>query len=145
MSYAISRRRFLQAAGVGLSVPFLSQLLVACQVAAPGSNAAITEIVWSRGDDLRTQDPQLIAGRMEGEINRCIYDQLFDNAPDGSLIPWLGTKWSSNTEGTIWTAKMQEGTKFHDGSPVTSADVKFTYERLLAHPIFSIRHRIQVY
>ncbi len=45
MSYEISRRRFLQAAGVGMSLPFLSQLLVACQVAAPGSNTAISEIV----------------------------------------------------------------------------------------------------
>jgi len=141
MSTAFSRRRFLQATGVGLSLPLLSQLLTACQAIGPAGagstgSAAMTEIVWSRGDDLRTQDPQLIAGRMEGEINRCIYDQLFDVAPDGTQIPWLGTEWSSNPEGTVWTAKMQEGAKFHDGSPVTSADVKFTYERLLANPDF---------
>ncbi|MCB0063840.1 MAG: ABC transporter substrate-binding protein, partial [Caldilineaceae bacterium] len=132
----LSRRRFLQATGVGLSLPFLTQLLSACQGISPSSSSAVTEIVWSRGDDLRTQDPQLIAGRMEGEINRCIYDQLFDSAPDGSQIPWLGTEWSSNPEGTIWTATMHEGATFHDGSPVTSADVKFTYERLLANPDF---------
>lgn len=131
-----SRRRFLQATGVGLSLPLLTQLLSACQGITPGSSATISEIVWSRGDDLRTQDPQLIAGRMEGEINRCIYDQLFDVAPDGSQIPWLGTEWSSNPEGTIWTAKLREGATFHDGSPVTAEDVKFTYERLLANPDF---------
>lgn len=138
MSYSFSRRRFLQAAGAGLSLPLLSQVLTACQAIAPGgsSSAPITEIVWSRGDDLRTQDPQLIGGRMEGEINRCIYDQLFDVGPDGAQIPWLGLEWSSNPEGTVWTAKMQEGAKFHDGSPVTSADVQFTYERLLKNPDF---------
>ncbi len=131
-----SRRRFLQATGVGLSLPILTQLLSACQGVSPNSSSAVSEIVWSRGDDLRTQDPQLIAGRMEGEINRCIYDQLFDMAPDGSQIPWLGTEWSSNPEGTIWTAKLHEGSTFHDGSPVTAEDVKFTYERLLANPDF---------
>jgi peptide/nickel transport system substrate-binding protein len=138
MAYPFTRRRFLQAAGVGMSLPFLSHLLTACQVVGPAGSAsgAISEIVWSRGDDLRTQDPQLIGGRMEGEINRCIYDQLFDVAPDGAQIPWLGQEWSSNPEGTVWTAKMHEGAKFHDGSPVTSADVKFTYERLLANPDF---------
>ncbi|MEZ4867639.1 MAG: ABC transporter substrate-binding protein [Caldilineaceae bacterium] len=137
MSTAFSRRRFLQATGVGLSLPFLSQVLTACQAIGPaGSSQPVTEIIWSRGDDLRTQDPQLIGGRMEGEINRCIYDQLFDVGPDGAQIPWLGTEWSSNAEGTVWTAKMHEGAKFHDGSPVTSADVKFTYERLLANPDF---------
>lgn len=138
MSNSISRRRFLQATGVGLSLPVLSQLLAACQVVAPGSTSSssepITEIIWSRGDDLRTQDPQLIGGRMEGEINRCIYDQLYDIAPDGSQIPWLGTEWSSSPDGTVWTAKMRDDTKFHDGSPVTSADVQFTYERLINNP-----------
>jgi peptide/nickel transport system substrate-binding protein len=136
MSFPVTRRRFLQAAGVGMSLPFLSQLMAACQMVAPGSTEPLTEIIWSRGDDLRTQDPQLIGGRMEGEINRCIYDQLFDIAPDGSQIPWLATEYSSNADGTVWTVKMHEGATFHDGSPVTSEDVKFTFERLLANPEF---------
>ncbi|MEX1021157.1 MAG: ABC transporter substrate-binding protein [Litorilinea sp.] len=136
MGYQMNRRRFLQAAGVGVSLPFVSQLLAACQAVAPGSGSSqpITEITWSRGDDLRTQDPQLIAGRMEGEINRAIYDQLFDIAPDGSQIPWLGQEWSSNSEGTVWTVQMHEGATFHDGSPVTADDVVFTYQRLLDNP-----------
>jgi ABC-type transport system substrate-binding protein len=136
MSYPVTRRRFLQAAGVGISLPFLSQLMAACQMVAPGSTTQLSEIIWSRGDDLRTQDPQLIGGRMEGEINRCIYDQLFDVAPDGSQINWLATEYSSNPEGTVWTVKMHEGATFHDGSPLTSEDVKFTFERLLANPEF---------
>jgi peptide/nickel transport system substrate-binding protein len=136
MAHQFTRRRFLQATGVGLSLPFLSQLLTACQVVSPGSSTPLSEITWSRGDDLRTLDPQLIGGRMEGEINRCIYDQLFDVAPDGSQIPWLGLEYSSNADGTVWTVKMHEGATFHDGSPVTAEDVKFTYERLLANPDF---------
>jgi ABC-type transport system substrate-binding protein len=136
MSYPVTRRRFLQAAGVGMSLPFLSQLMAACQMVAPGSTEPLSEIIWSRGDDLRTQDPQLIAGRMEGEINRCIYDQLFDVAPDGSQINWLATEYSSNADGTVWTVKMHDGATFHDGSPVTSADVKFTFDRLLENVEF---------
>ncbi len=136
MSYPVTRRRFLQAAGVGMSLPFLSQLMAACQMVAPGSTEPLTEIIWSRGDDLRTQDPQLIGGRMEGEINRCIYDQLFDVAPDGSQINWLATEYSSNADGTVWTVKMHDGATFHDGSPLTSEDVKFTFERLLTNVEF---------
>ena len=136
MSYPVTRRRFLQTAAVGMGLPFLSQLMAACQAVAPGSSQPLTEIVWSRGDDLRTQDPQLISGRMEGEINRCIYDQLFDTAPDGSQINWLGTEYSSNEDGTVWTVKMNDTTKFHDGSPVTAEDVKFTFDRLLSNVEF---------
>jgi ABC-type transport system substrate-binding protein len=128
----------MKATGVGLSLPVLSQILAACQIPVPGAapSQPITEVIWSRGDDLRTLDPQLISGRMESEINRCIYDQLFDIAPDGSQIPWVATEFTSNEDGTVWTAQMQEGLVFHDGSPLTSADVKFTYDRLIAHPEF---------
>src|SRR5690606_29509875 len=73
---------------------------------------------------------------MEGEINRCIYDQLFDTAPDGSQINWLGTEYSSNEDGTVWTVKMNDTTKFHDSSPVTAEDVKFTFDRLLSNVEF---------
>lgn len=37
MSYPLSRRRFLQASGVAMSLPFLTQLLTACQAVAPAA------------------------------------------------------------------------------------------------------------
>ncbi|MEJ7695448.1 MAG: ABC transporter substrate-binding protein [Candidatus Limnocylindrales bacterium] len=31
-------------------------------------------------------------------------------------------------DGLIWTVKLKDGVMFHDGSPMTSADVKFSYD-----------------
>lgn len=36
--------------------------------------------------------------------------------------------------GTKYTFKIQEGVKFHDGTPLTSADIKATYDRIIFPP-----------
>jgi peptide/nickel transport system substrate-binding protein len=38
--------------------------------------------------------------------------------------PSLAKSWTVSGDGTVWTFKLQEGVKFHDGAPFTSADVK---------------------
>lgn len=47
---------------------------------------------------------------------------------DGSAAPVLATEWSCNEDSTVWTFKIRDGVKFHDGSDLTAEDVKFTWE-----------------
>lgn len=129
MSYSITRRRFLQAAGASISLPFLSQLMAACSAVAPNMDQPLKEIEFLTGRiGGRPAHPRPAAHRRAyGRRDQPLHlpDQLFDFAPDRSSN-WLGSKFTSNAEGTLWTVKMNDTTKFHDGSPVTSADVKFT-------------------
>ncbi|MFF9473450.1 ABC transporter substrate-binding protein [Streptomyces roseolus] len=41
--------------------------------------------------------------------------------PDGDALPSLATEWRQ--QGRTWTFTLREGVTFHDGSPLTSADV----------------------
>jgi peptide/nickel transport system substrate-binding protein len=36
--------------------------------------------------------------------------------------------------GTVYTFKLREGVKFHDGTPLTSADIKATYDKIIFPP-----------
>jgi peptide/nickel transport system substrate-binding protein len=47
---------------------------------------------------------------------------------DGNYIPELATDWSVSEDGLTWTMHLVEGATFHDGTPLTSADVKYTLE-----------------
>jgi peptide/nickel transport system substrate-binding protein len=38
--------------------------------------------------------------------------------------PELAKSWEVSADGTVWTFKLHENVKFHDGTPLTSADVK---------------------
>lgn len=39
--------------------------------------------------------------------------------------------WTASQDGLAYTLKLRSGIKFHDGAPLTSADVKATYEKII--------------
>lgn len=62
-----------------------------------------------------------------------VYETLtYYNSETGELEPMLATEWSSNEEGTEWTFKLRDDVTFHDGTPMTSADVKASLERTIS-------------
>src|SRR4051794_29845469 len=40
-----------------------------------------------------------------------------------NLDPRLAESWKPNKDGSVWTFKIRQGVKFHDGTPLTAADV----------------------
>jgi peptide/nickel transport system substrate-binding protein len=131
----LTRRRLVVRAmqlGMGaLAAPALAEALAACTPATSGK-----KLTWSRGDDLRTQDPQQISGLMEGIITRVLYDPLVDTDAEGKQVNVLATDWSMAADGMSYTFKLRSGVKFHDDSEFDANAVKFTYDRLLANPTF---------
>jgi oligopeptide transport system substrate-binding protein len=63
-----------------------------------------------------------------------VVDQLFDtlvrDAGDLQPAPGLARSFEANPAQTAFTFHLAPGARFDDGSPVTSADVKFTLERI---------------
>ena len=64
-----------------------------------------------------------------GIIDHMAYDTLVYYAIDGSYEPCLATEWSANEDATVWTYKLRDDVKFHNGEPFTADDVAFTIER----------------
>lgn len=52
------------------------------------------------------------------------------NPKTGEYMPLLATEYSSNDEGTVWTFKIREGVKFHDGTDLNAEAVKFSIDRV---------------
>jgi len=52
------------------------------------------------------------------------------NKPE--LEPLLATEWHASPDNKVFTFKLREGVKFHDGTPFTSAAVKASFDRRLA-------------
>lgn len=72
-----------------------------------------------------SNDPEIL-------FNRTMYDYLIEVGADGSLMPNLATAWEISEDGLTYRLPLVEGVMFHDGSPFTSADVVFTFNRLKA-------------
>jgi len=65
-----------------------------------------------------------------------------DNYP--KLKPDLAESWNVSADGLTYTFKIRTGALFHDGSPVSSKDIKATFDRLRAPPkgVVSIRQAL---
>lgn len=62
---------------------------------------------------------------------RLYYDRLVRLTPEVEVKNWMAESVTAIDDKTI-EVKLRDGLKFHDGMPVTSADVKFSYEYLMA-------------
>ncbi|MDR5654960.1 ABC transporter substrate-binding protein [Ruixingdingia sedimenti] len=61
-----------------------------------------------------------------------LYEGLTRFGPDGSVQPGLASTWESQEDGKIWTFRLREGVKFHDGTTMDAEDVVFTLDRARA-------------
>jgi len=79
--------------------------------------------------DVRTFNPILQGDTTSGLLNGLIYDALLDVDPDTlQPVPNLATKYDISMDGKTYTFTLKPNVKWHDGSPFTADDVKFSYE-----------------
>jgi len=58
-----------------------------------------------------------------------IHDALVRPYPGQKMGPSLAESWEESEDGLSYTFKLRPGLKFHNGDPVTTEDVKFSFER----------------
>ena len=86
------------------------------------------ELVTAQSGDVSKFDPHYSTSSNDVRVSFNLFDNLTSRHPDGKLYPGLATEWK--LEGpTTWRFKLRQGEKFHNGDPLTSADVKYSIER----------------
>ncbi|HEV8701395.1 MAG TPA: ABC transporter substrate-binding protein [Candidatus Polarisedimenticolia bacterium] len=64
-------------------------------------------------------------------VGRLVGDGLVDCDERLQIVPRLAESWEFSPDGRVLTFHLRRGARFHDGLPVTSADVRYTYERVI--------------
>lgn len=59
-----------------------------------------------------------------------IYESLTTVDSNLKVLPGLAESWKFSDDGLTLTLSLRKGVKFHNGDPLTSADVKFTLQRI---------------
>ncbi|MFZ1339558.1 MAG: ABC transporter substrate-binding protein [Paracoccaceae bacterium] len=93
---------------------------------------------FRQGGDLRAAltgepdvlDPATSTIYTGAQVYEGIFSKLIDLDADGNFIPDLATAWTQD-DPTTWTFTLAEGVSFHNGEAFTSADVKYSFERIL--------------
>src|SRR5438132_4694059 len=58
-----------------------------------------------------------------------LHDAMLKPMPGKGMAPSLAESWSMSPDGLVYELIMRKGVRFHNGEPVTAADVKFSFER----------------
>ena len=124
-----SRRGFLKmvAGGCGIAV--------ADVLSCPGFAAASPnqdQLIVGDYFTVKTLDPGRTLEILSWEINHATYDSLVTFAGEDLKTPRpsLATNWEISPDGRTYTFTLRPGVKFASGNPLSSADVKWTLDRV---------------
>jgi peptide/nickel transport system substrate-binding protein len=85
-------------------------------------------LVIGQSSDISKLDPHLSTTVNDIAVTFNLYDNLLSRHHDGKLYASAAHEWKL-VNPTTWQFKLRQGLKFHNGDPLTSADVKFSFER----------------
>ena len=148
MARRLSRREFIRRGSIaGMSLPVLG-FIAACgdsegettttagQTTTTAAGETTTTAATSEdpvtvrialGTPAGVVDPVLINDEQRIQFISLIADTLTFSSATG-LRPALAESWEPNADGTQWTFTLREGLMYHDGTPVTAADVVASFE-----------------
>ena len=122
------RQRF----GSIVAVLLACSLGMAAVLARAADPAPAGQLTWAVHFTLapRWLDP----GENEGTITPymilyAVHDALVKPMPAGPTTGSLAASWTVSQDGLVYDFILREEARFHDGSPVTAEDVKFSFER----------------
>ncbi len=128
--FSPAERLVLYVLSITLSVSSLALLA--------GANATVSVNVPSRGGTIveglvgpaRFINPVLATSAADNDLTALTYSGLVRTLPDGTIVPDIAESYTISDDGTIYTFVLRTDATFHDGSPVTSADVVYTIKQI---------------
>jgi peptide/nickel transport system substrate-binding protein len=115
------------------STKFWSGLALATALSASlaggAASAATLKMAWSQ--DATGLDPHKQTAFSSIRLLELIYEPLVRLDKDLQLNPAVAASWEFSADGTQLTFKLNSKATFQDGKPVTPADVKASFERIL--------------
>jgi peptide/nickel transport system substrate-binding protein len=129
-------RSFMPSSKAAL-IPMLALVLAACgTTTSPSTSGSAGASASGTGGTVRIG----IGGYPDslnpgiGELTEAytLYELMYDTpisiSNEGKYEPELAKSWSVSDDGLTWSLELVDNAKFHDGTPLTSEDLKFTIE-----------------
>jgi peptide/nickel transport system substrate-binding protein len=146
----LSRRDFIRRGTVvGISVPLLGSIVAACSssssstpsTGSSSSSSSSSAAAGASGAVIKAGtvtptgaiNPLTVADQGGLDMLAQTGEYLCLSTQTLTLTPVLATSWSANSAGDVWTFKIRQGVKFHNGAALTADDVVYTYQ-LHANP-----------
>jgi peptide/nickel transport system substrate-binding protein len=131
----MSRRDFIRRGSVvGISLPLLGAVVSAC--GSTGSSSSPSSSTGKAGATIKVGivtptaaiNPLTVADQGGLDMLAQTGEYLCLSTQTLVLKPVLAESWSANSTADVWTFKIRQGVKFHNGKALTADDVVYTYQ-----------------
>lgn len=95
---------------------------------AEAQEKPVSEVTIALPGDVTTWNPYMRNEVISNSIQRHVFETLIYSASDLSPEPGLALSWKANDDASVWTIKLREGVKFHNGNPFTAEDVVYSFD-----------------
>lgn len=123
------RREFLQSTallgGTLLFGPFIPR-----EAAAQGTPVIGGTLIWGHSETTQNLDMHQTGTASSSRVLQNIHNALLTVDKDLKLVPQLAESWEVAPDGLAYTFRLRPNVKFHNGATMTSADVKYSFERV---------------
>ncbi|MDQ2084135.1 ABC transporter substrate-binding protein [Xanthobacteraceae bacterium Astr-EGSB] len=123
----ITRRSFHYATLASLAAITAPQLGRSAAAQTPKAGGTLR---YGTVTEVTSLDPHVYNGSAWKVLIEALYSPLVGYAADGTITPRLAERWEQPNARTI-IFHLRQGVKFHDGTPLTADDVKFSLERII--------------
>jgi peptide/nickel transport system substrate-binding protein len=134
---------WIVARGVVYSVALVAAIVL-CSI-APAAAAPDGQLTWGVHISLAptwfdpAETPNLITPYM---VMYALHDSMVKAMPDNPMAPSLAESWKASPDGKTYDFTLRKNVKFHDGSPLTAEDVKYSFERYRGTAAKSLKERV---
>lgn len=126
---------------LAVAVIFASLLVPLLSCASKPDPNTLVMIIESSPTNL---DPRVGIDAQSERIDNLIFDDLLSRGNDLNVAPGLAERWDV-PDPVTFIFHIHPGAKFHDGRPLTSKDVKWTFDSLLQGKIHSVKAAVYKY
>ena len=99
--------------------------------AAQGEPVSGGTLIWGHSETTQNLDMHQTGTASTGRVLENVHDSIVTVDENLTVIPHLAESFEQSEDGLTYTFKLRNDVKFHDGSDMTSADVKYSFERCM--------------
>ena len=111
-------------------------LVAACQSGSPTEETVVAKrdaqrLITGTISDPKTFNVLLAVDQTSASAVSAVFDSLVRlNPKTVEMEPSLAERWEYNADGTVCTLHLRHDVRWHDGQPLTAADVAFTFDAI---------------
>jgi len=126
----MQRRRFLQGSSAVIGGMVLGDIVVPTAAEADDAPRRGGTLIWGHSETTQNLDIHGTATASTLRLLQNVHDSIVTVSADFKILPNIAESFDVAPDLLTYTFHIRKSVKFHDGSSLTAADVKYSFERV---------------